>query len=90
MSSHGPHPRISDAGLADECERCHQIAADPFTNLDDDNLVAIIERTLAWMKDDEYPRTKAETIAMRGVETTLVRVRHMERLGLLEWLGVKA
>jgi len=24
MSSHGPHPRISDAGLADECERCHQ------------------------------------------------------------------
>jgi len=88
--SHGPHPLILDHGLADECDRCTEIAADPFLGLDDDNLAALIRRTLAWMKDDEFPRSQTETDAMRVMEKTLVRVRHMERLGLLEWLGVTA
>lgn len=88
--SHSPHPTISDNGLADDCERCAEIAQDPFTGLDDDNLTALIERTLAWMKDQEFPRSATENQAMRIVERTLVRVRQMERLGLVEWLGVKA
>ena len=88
--SHGPHPLILDHGLADECDRCTEIAADPFLGLDDDNLAALIERTLAWMRDEEFPRSQTETDAMRVMEKTLVRVRHMERLGLLEWLGVTA
>ena len=87
---HGAHNSIYFSGIADDCERCAVIAVDPFGELDDGNLVAIIERTLAWMKDDEFPRSKAETIAMRHVEATLVRVRHMERIGLLEWLGMTA
>ena len=79
---HTPHPSISTHGLADGCERCAEMALDPWLTLDDGNLARLVERTIAWMHDEEYPRSNAETVAMGFVEQTLVRVRILHRLGI--------
>ena len=80
--SHGPHPSILEHGLADGCERCSEIAADPFIGLDDDNLRALILRTELWMGDDpdSLPRSDNEHRAMRAVESTIVRQRKIQQL----------
>jgi hypothetical protein len=79
---HTPHPSISTHGLADGCERCAEMALDPWLTLDDGNLARLVERTIAWMHDEEYPRSENEKAAMRDVERTLVRVRAFNRLGI--------
>ena len=78
MSSHGPHPSILEHGLADGCERCAEIACDPFAGLDDTNLILLVNRTRGSMA---FPRTDTEAIAMRNIATTLVRVRQLQRIG---------
>ena len=78
--SHTIHPLISANGLADDCPRCAEIATDPFIGLDDDNLVALVTRTRAWMRDQEFPRSTAENRAMRIMEKTLVRMDHLDRI----------
>ena len=75
--SHNHHPAIQEHGLQDNCPRCNEIADDPFIGLDDDNLTALVARTRAWMKDQEYPRSDTENKAMRNMEGTL---RKLDRL----------
>jgi len=80
--SHIQHPRIVEHGLVDGCPRCAEIAADPFVGLDPDNLRELVRRTRtrAWMRDTAFPRSETEAVAMRVMEQTLVRMRHIERL----------
>ena len=80
MSAHVEHLRIVNHGLVDGCGRCAEIAADPFTCLDDVNLLALVDRTRRWMADEEFPRSETEKVAMRLMEATLVQFRHLERI----------
>ena len=88
--SHIQHPRIVDHGLVDGCDRCAQIAVDPFVHLDDDNLRALVRRTRLWMRDqgDCYPRSTTERNAMAVMETTLCRVACLRQIGALDSGGV--
>jgi len=79
--SHNHHPAIREHGLQDNCERCAEIADDVFIGLDDDNLMLLVARTRAWMKDREYPRSDTENRAMRNMEKTL---RNADRLYHIE------
>jgi hypothetical protein len=80
--SHGPHTKIADAGLADGCPRCAEMAERPLDTLDDDNLRALIDRTVAWMRDQEFPRSDAELRAMRVIEQGVIFARVARRLGV--------
>jgi len=75
--SHNHHPAIQEHGLQDNCPRCAEIADDPFIGMDDDNLMLLVARTRAWMKDQEFPRSDTENKAMRNMEGTL---RKLDRL----------
>ena len=79
--SHNHHPAIREHGLQDNCPRCAEIADDPWIGMDDDNLLLLVARTRAWMKDQEYPRSDTELKAMRNTEQTLQR---MNRLAYIE------
>ena len=79
--SHNHHPAIQEHGLQDNCPRCAEIADDPWIGMDDDNLMLLVARTRAWMKDQEYPRSDTELKAMRNTEQTLQR---MNRLAYIE------
>ena len=76
--SHNHHPAIQEHGLQDNCPRCDEIADDPFIGLDDDNLMLLVARTRAWMKDQEYPRSDTENKAMRNTEQTLQRMNRLQ------------
>lgn len=78
MSTHSPHPPILEHGLADGCERCEEIAQDPFASLDDANLGII----LALAQDGSRARSHNEWVAMQEVETVLIRYRRLQRLGV--------
>lgn len=80
MSVHTLHPSIREHGLADRCLRCAEHAHDPLAGLDDDNLRALIVRTIAWMDDEEFPRSDVEGFAMRNIEGHIRFSRVMERL----------
>lgn len=80
MSTHIMHPRIVDHGLVDGCDRCAELAADPFAGLDDGNLLALRRRTERWMDDCEFPRSETEAVAMLCMEQALVRLRRLERI----------
>lgn len=84
MASHTLHPDSHEHGLADGCPRCAEIATDPFSTMDDHLLALLHSRTVAWMRDEEFPRSDTERDAMRVMEETLSRVRHLRRLGFLE------
>jgi hypothetical protein len=84
MASHTHRPAIREHGLQDDCERCAEHAQHPFESLDDDNLLALIARTSAWMRDegDTLPRSDNEHAAMRLVEQAIMSARTMARLGV--------
>jgi len=82
MTTHVQHPRIPEAGLSDNCPRCLEMAAAPFQTLDDDNLRQLVERTKRWMRDEEFPRSQAETQAMRIVEGVLANAGRLRRIGV--------
>lgn len=82
MSVHNRHPSIREHGLADGCERCDEHAANPFNTLDDENLRALVNLTLAWMGDQDMPRSRAELKAMRVVEQAVRYARVLNRLGV--------
>ena len=71
--THGPHPSISEHGLANGCERCAEIAINPFAGMDTANLATLVERTRRWMRDEEFPRSIAEAVAMGAVEDAIRR-----------------
>lgn len=79
-TTHNLHPDTHEYGLADGCERCAEIAADPFVGFDDNNLAALVERTRQWINDREFPRSENEKIAMRLMEKHLVHQRIIERV----------
>jgi len=81
MPSHNHHPQIEAYGLADDCPRCSEIAADPFRGLDSANLWALVSRTGQWMHDSTFPRCETEAVAMRVVEQAIVRARQLHRAG---------
>lgn len=83
MSAHGTHPNIEQEGLADGCERCTKISLDPFAGLDEPNLLLLTQRTKAWMRDEQFPRSDTENAAMRLMEQTLVRANALKRIGTL-------
>lgn len=80
MTVHSVHTPVSTHGLADDCPRCAEHAVEPFAYLDDESLKALVDRTVAWMRNEEFPRSKTETAAMRVVETAIVRMRMMLRV----------
>jgi hypothetical protein len=80
MSVHTYHPSIREHGLQDDCPRCAEHAEHPAATLDDENLRALIVRTQAWMRDEEFPRSETETVAMRKVEQTIRFAQAMERV----------
>lgn len=79
--THVAHPRIIEHGLVDGCPRCEEIAADPFADLDDENLAELVARTRRWMVDGAASRSDAELRAMRAVEMVLVGTGRLERIG---------
>lgn len=79
--SHNHHPAIREHGLQDNCERCAEIADDVFIGLDDDNLMLLVARTRAWIRDREFPRSDTENRAMRSMEKML---RNADRLWRIE------
>jgi hypothetical protein len=80
---HSLHPDSHEHGLADDCPRCAEHAEHPFESLDDENLVALATRTVAWMRDEEYPRSETETTAMRYMERSVREARALLRLGVV-------
>lgn len=78
--SHNHHPAIRQHGLQDDCPRCTEQAADPFAGLDDDNLLLLMIRTRAWMRDEQYSRSENELTAMRVMEQALRRMDQLDRI----------
>lgn len=83
MATHSLHPPVHTHGLADDCQRCAQIAERPFEALDEPNLLALVERTRRWMADETenaLARSKNEQKAMSHVEHALTCMRILERV----------
>jgi hypothetical protein len=83
MTVHSYHPDTHEHGLADGCERCAELAADPFAGLDDENLRLLAGRAVLWMRDEVYPRSQNEALALRAVERALTAARRLERAGVV-------
>lgn len=78
MASHIYHPEdIHDAGLQDGCERCNQLAHDPFVQLDDRMLGALIDRVL---DDNGNARSRAEAAAMGIITNHIMAARRMDSI----------
>ena len=84
MAMHTFHPDSHEHGLADDCPRCAEHAEHPFESLDRLNLAALATRTIAWMRDEEFPRSVTETKAMRYMERAIREARALDNLGILE------
>jgi hypothetical protein len=70
MASHSVHPDIHEHGLADDCERCAEIAAEPWKYLDRDGLGRIV--VLVTNPDTRFDfRTNNEGVAFAKVMTAL-------------------
>jgi hypothetical protein len=70
---HVGHPDIHEAGLADGCPACEQIALDPIGHLDEDALLALIQQAVS---DDRLAqgRSRNELVASAAILTVLERV----------------
>lgn len=79
MSAHTFHPDTHEHGLADDCPRCAELAAAPFTRMDARLLSNLHDRTQDWMRDETFPRSDTERDAMRLMETHLVHARILAR-----------
>ncbi len=77
MSEHRFHESIGTAGLADDCPGCDKLAKHPFELLDTANFHMMYERTIAWMKDQEFPRSDNERVVMDMFEN---HIRHQQRV----------
>lgn len=80
MSTHAAHPLVIQHGLADGCDRCAEIAADPIANLDSANLKDLLVRTRMFQKDGISPRSGNEWVAIRQMEIALNRARIIAEL----------
>lgn len=82
MPTHNHPPAIREHGLQDGCERCAAHAVNPCASLDDDNLTALVRRTIAWTSDEEVARSDTELAAMKVVSMVLIAKERFDRLGL--------
>ena len=76
--THGPHSGILEHGLADHCERCDEIAANPFVGLDNNNLRELAVRAFA----GEPARSGNEQTAMSAVRSAALAVKVLRNLGV--------
>jgi hypothetical protein len=85
MATHTHPADVREHGLQDDCERCEEMAKQPFETLDDDNLTVLIGRTKSWMADESgvFPRSTNEAVAMRVVESAIRSARTIDRLEAL-------
>jgi len=72
MPSHDPHDEIADAGLADGCERCDEIAENPVAYLDGENFRALWAKMISVEYDDQAA-TEAPTRRRRARPSTRSR-----------------
>lgn len=79
MTTHSRHPDIHNFGLADGCERCLELALNPFNGLDENALTDLAARVAG----DSEPRSDAEAMAMRPVRLTIQRAAWLMRVGVL-------
>ena len=74
MSTHRPHPDSHDFGLADDCERCAEHAANPTATLDGANLRKLVFRAT----DPSLPaRSENEATAIANLTGALDAVGRM-------------
>ncbi len=78
MTVHAVHPDTHEHGLADDCDRCAELAADPVRTLDHINLgrimrLAVDEDRLA------NPSTHNDMVAAARVLTALEHAGHLAR-----------
>lgn len=74
---HSPHPDVHDVGLADDCEDCEKIAANPFAGADDRLLRALVEQAVDRNRLS-LARSGNEAVATATILTTL---EHVGKLG---------
>jgi ribosome-binding protein aMBF1 (putative translation factor) len=84
MTVHTPHPLVIEHGLVDGCDRCAEIAQDPFNHLDAQNLRDLMQRTKQFQKDEISPRSENEWIAMRQMEVALNHARIIRELEVFD------
>jgi hypothetical protein len=77
MTVHSYHPGILEHGLADGCERCQAIAANPVDLLDDACLLELASR----VHHHHHARSSAEAAAMSRIEDIIRRHAHLRRIG---------
>ena len=83
MVAHARHPDSHEHGLADDCPRCAEHAANPFVGLDAENLTKLYDRTKQWMNDNAMPRSDTELAAMRLVGRTIEGIKKLQQIGVL-------
>lgn len=76
MTMHSIHPDTHTHGLADDCERCAEHAADPLRGLDDENLTRLIH---AAVDRSIPPLTYTDAVASASILTTLEHAGHLYR-----------
>lgn len=80
MSGHTKHPPIVEGGLADNCDRCWELAHRPL-DLDDESLVAEWQQMVRVQIDHtgQY-RSTAEAVACHRLHTMHVGAQRIQRL----------
>lgn len=83
---HSAHPPVQEAGLADGCPACEEIALDPTAHLDDETLAQLAALAVS---DDRLDRGRSETelVAAANVLSTLERVGRLASTapGVVAW-----
>lgn len=80
MASHAYHPDTHDHGLADECERCAELARQPL-DLDNENFKAAWARMLSQSFNTGQPRLPARS----GNEAKLLDTLYRWAVFLERW-----
>lgn len=73
------HPDVHIAGLADDCERCAELAAWPIRDLDDEVLAALVRLAVHPNRLSEC-RSLTEAVASASVLTALERVGRLAQV----------
>jgi hypothetical protein len=77
VTSHGYHKDVHEHGLQDDCDRCQELAEDPFNLTDLD-----VFRSLVWRIDnDRPPRSMCENAAMSRIRRTILEFEYLQGRG---------
>jgi hypothetical protein len=73
--SHTPHADVHDAGLADDCPECEEVATRPWANLDERMLSTLVDRAVDRASGNPHaPRSHNDEVAEVAVLNTLERI----------------